>query len=468
MESQPLVARGRLTGPGCGLASRATIGFAYDAEGRLLSTTLNQSTEYYVYDGEGRRVMKQQSFTGGDTRTTVYVYDAMGNLAAEYATAAPGSPCGTQTCYVSVDHLGSTRLVTDDVGNPKRRYDYYPFGEEIPAGASGRTAEMGYQAANDGFNPKFTGQVRDVLLDGTPTGLDYFNARYYSPEQGRFISPDPGNAGADPANPQTWNGYAYVGNNPLNVTDPTGESWITALFGAFGFIAAAVTAPPTAFWWAEGIMAGGLAAGAQYNFEKAVNSGNIAAIAGMFIGGPPNTSYVPEGPGVMPGDVWGQGQRGPFVFSADEGVSGTRGGFWTTDYKGNPFWYSPKGTGTVSAEAQLKSATAPSMISVAWDCALASVTDHWGISLPVATFPIIPKKLVPPFRVIGSNTTDLLSEIGHFLPWKMRGLPPVNGLQTTNALRWLGRAVAPVAGGIVTAGEAAKIGQDAHACYARW
>ena len=60
------------------------------------------------------------------------------------------------------------------------------------------------------------------------TGLDYFNARYYSPAQGRFTSPDPGNAGANPADPQTWNMYAYVNNNPVNLTDPTGKGiWST-------------------------------------------------------------------------------------------------------------------------------------------------------------------------------------------------------------------------------------------------
>lgn len=39
---------------------------------------------------------------------------------------------------------------------------------------------------------------------------------------GRMMSPDPGNVGANPANPQTWNMYSYGLNNPLRVTDPTG------------------------------------------------------------------------------------------------------------------------------------------------------------------------------------------------------------------------------------------------------
>jgi uncharacterized protein RhaS with RHS repeats len=47
------------------------------------------------------------------------------------------------------------------------------------------------------------------------------HARSYDAEVGRFISPDP--APGDPASPQSWNRYAYVGNNPLRYTDPTGE-----------------------------------------------------------------------------------------------------------------------------------------------------------------------------------------------------------------------------------------------------
>ena len=64
---------------------------------------------------------------------------------------------------------------------------------------------------------RFTGQERD-----DETTLDYFLARYYSGMQGRFGSPDPGNAGANPGDPQSWNGYAYVSGNPLTYTDPSG------------------------------------------------------------------------------------------------------------------------------------------------------------------------------------------------------------------------------------------------------
>jgi RHS repeat-associated protein len=66
----------------------------------------------------------------------------------------------------------------------------------------------------------FTGKERDG-----ETGLDYFEARYMSSAQGRFTSPDPGNAGAFAANPQSWNAYSYVVNIPLKYTDPHGLSY---------------------------------------------------------------------------------------------------------------------------------------------------------------------------------------------------------------------------------------------------
>jgi RHS repeat-associated protein len=61
----------------------------------------------------------------------------------------------------------------------------------------------------------FTGQ----RLDGT--GLYYYNARYYDPTIGRFISPD--TVIADIYNPQCLNAYSYCLNNPLKYTDPTGN-----------------------------------------------------------------------------------------------------------------------------------------------------------------------------------------------------------------------------------------------------
>lgn len=73
---------------------------------------------------------------------------------------------------------------------------------------------------------KFTGKERDA-----ETGLDYFGKRYFSGAQGRFTSPDPHNEGAQLFDPQSWNMYSYVGNNPLRYVDPDGQDYHVCIDG---------------------------------------------------------------------------------------------------------------------------------------------------------------------------------------------------------------------------------------------
>jgi RHS repeat-associated protein len=114
---------------------------------------------------------------------------------------------GGAVSYFFADHLGTSRVVTNATGTPPfEESDYYPFGGE--------------RAVTDTLpdqNHKLTGKERDM-----ESGLDYFGARYYSSTSGRFLSPDPENAGASEDDPQSWNAYAYARNNPLLYTDPDG------------------------------------------------------------------------------------------------------------------------------------------------------------------------------------------------------------------------------------------------------
>jgi RHS repeat-associated protein len=63
------------------------------------------------------------------------------------------------------------------------------------------------------------------------SGLDYFGARYFGSSLGRFTSPDVPLLDQSPADPQSWNLYGYVRNNPLVFIDPSGRSTVVAADG---------------------------------------------------------------------------------------------------------------------------------------------------------------------------------------------------------------------------------------------
>jgi RHS repeat-associated protein len=203
-------ARGNMT-------SLGAVTMGYDAESNLTSvkdTGTSQSITW-IFDAEGQRAQKWVTPIGGGSQvTTVFVHDALGQLAAEYNTAGVTPAC--TTCYLTYDMLGSVRMVTDQNQAVIARHDYLPFGEELPNGTAGRSGN-GFDAVSN-VTHGFTGQESD----GGTAGLDFFNARHLSAPVGAFIQPDPMNAGADITRPQSWNAYGYVLGNPLGLVDPSG------------------------------------------------------------------------------------------------------------------------------------------------------------------------------------------------------------------------------------------------------
>jgi RHS repeat-associated protein len=110
---------------------------------------------------------------------------------------------------VHQNHLSSTSVMTDDTGDSMGAIKYLPFGE----------------CRNSPPYPTdilFTGQRLDE------TGLYYYNARYYDPTIGRFISAD--TIVPDPMNPQAFNRYSYCLNNPLKYIDPSGHGFWGSLW----------------------------------------------------------------------------------------------------------------------------------------------------------------------------------------------------------------------------------------------
>src|SRR5262249_25044886 len=109
--------------------------------------------------------------------------------------------------YYHVDAIGSVRAVTDALGATVLRHDYFPFGEEY----------LPTPPTNDA--KRFAGKERDA-----ETAFDYFGARYYRNWSGRFTTVDPAyDWQQNLPDPERWNRYAYVRNNPLRFVDPDGR-----------------------------------------------------------------------------------------------------------------------------------------------------------------------------------------------------------------------------------------------------
>ena len=202
------------------LLSDGTHTYTYDAENRLISVD-NGTTATYLYDADGRRVHRTGYIS--DTCDSVgkrdYVYDLSGHAIVEnnvngtacyievYAGARQLAKQGGGTFFHHSDWLGTVRLL-NYYGTPTSGYETcasLPFGDALSCNANQDTLH-------------FTGKERD-----SESGLDNFGARYNSSNFGRFMSPDPENAGASDDNPQTWNGYAYATDDPMNNTDPDGR-----------------------------------------------------------------------------------------------------------------------------------------------------------------------------------------------------------------------------------------------------
>lgn len=212
--------------------------FTYDGENKQIKVeTVDENDNVtgtlgeYWYDGDGKRVKMIAYENNQPSDTTIFVYDIVGRMVAEYSTIV-ASETQAKVSYLTSDPLGSPRLTTDASGNTISRRDFHPFGEEI--GTMQRTQGLGYTA--EALRQKFTGKQRDI-----ESGLDYFEARYYSSKLGRFTSPDEFTGGpdelfdfaddaadnptfyADLEEPQSLNKYQYCYNNPLNLVDPDGH-----------------------------------------------------------------------------------------------------------------------------------------------------------------------------------------------------------------------------------------------------
>jgi RHS repeat-associated protein len=116
----------------------------------------------------------------------------------------------------------------------------------------------------------FTGQE-----ELTVSGLVHLNGRVYDPTFGRMTSADP--TVPDPLDPQAWNRYSYVGNDPLTFTDPSGFSWLSNFFNDVSTFFRAVLANPIVRAVVQIAIAAILAAAGQFEVGAVILSAAASA-----------------------------------------------------------------------------------------------------------------------------------------------------------------------------------------------
>ena len=218
-------ANGNMTARNKGLADQQTL--VWNAENRLSEVQDNNGNliESYWYDIGGARVKK----VGGSTTTYTffghYEEEVSGGSTTAISHYSFGSlriavKRGSTLYHLHGDHLGSTSLTTAGSAVEASRA-YYAYGAERSASGDLQTDRT------------FTGQKRDA------TGLMYYNARYYDPALGTFISPD--SLVPNQRRVIDYNRFAYARNNPLRYNDPSGHCPWCISIGIGAVVGAAVS-----------------------------------------------------------------------------------------------------------------------------------------------------------------------------------------------------------------------------------
>ncbi|WP_181902269.1 RHS repeat-associated core domain-containing protein [Thalassotalea euphylliae] len=235
------------------IASKNSETFDFDLDGNTLNVgdlalsfnARNQLTSagnhQYTYNAEGMRDTQTYSDDSGETQIRYALlpdYIGLPQIAWQQVTNPDDSvdyhyfiysPYGlvsqrtskanqaAQDYYFHYDYRSSVVAISDQNGDMVARYGYTPFGTRFDA------PEFAEQ--NQAITTPFGYNGRDgVITDNN--GLIYMRARYYSPELRRFVSKDP--IRGDISDLGSLNRYAYVGGDPVNLVDPSGQAAETA------------------------------------------------------------------------------------------------------------------------------------------------------------------------------------------------------------------------------------------------
>ncbi|MGB8345406.1 MAG: RHS repeat-associated core domain-containing protein [Ktedonobacteraceae bacterium] len=304
----------------CSGSSPTGATMSYDSRGQMVSWTAPSGTtasDTFLYDDEGNRVLQSASSTvngtttvtdtitfdgytestiTGGTTTTLNYYSLGGQRLAVQQGTSP-------LIYLISDLLGSVDVAVNAGGTISAVQLYWPYG----------AGEYGWGTMPTTYN--YTGQRLDSV-----TGLLYYNARYYDPFSDRFTTADTVQSNANGMDP-----YAYVIDDPVGKTDPSGHGgWLFNLATGIAIAAVAVAivgiavgAAPIIVTVAAGVAIGyGTTVAVNYiqngyrmpQSQQDWNRWGLEALGGEFVGG---FSGLLSGPLTVPADaeetdIWGE------------------------------------------------------------------------------------------------------------------------------------------------------------------
>ena len=197
--------------------SEKFFGFDYDSFNRLRTVThADDTVDKYAYNTAGLRIKKEEDVSGSDIIIyTMYSgnnpviqekYNGSAIVETRFNIISGGRMLGhirkvygtsEDYEYFYLDDLSSRRAVLNSSGSVTDKFTFSAYGK------------VTHVSGSNAYLASFTGKEYDA------TGYIYFNARYYDPETGRFLSED--------ALKDGLNFYSYAANNPLRFVDPSGH-----------------------------------------------------------------------------------------------------------------------------------------------------------------------------------------------------------------------------------------------------
>ncbi|SFV02101.1 RHS repeat-associated core domain-containing protein [Polaromonas sp. YR568] len=219
---------GNMSGSTAGPVDR-NLAFVYGPEHQRIKQTVvggpNPGTTWYLNGEDSLGLSYEKEIKGTGITENKHYVSAGGVVFALFVsrTGTLGSTPATTTSYFHNDHLSSVVAISDETGTVVERMAFDAWGK--------RRFVNGTPDVLDsivGFNTD-RGYTMHEHLD--EMGVIHMNGRIYDPLIGRFMSADPFIQSPDTL--QSYNRYAYVLNNPLTLTDPSGYFSLGGWFKAF-------------------------------------------------------------------------------------------------------------------------------------------------------------------------------------------------------------------------------------------